>query len=330
MDDHETHKPSEAPIADQAREWFVRMLQKPSAAERDQLDAWLAADPSHDSAYRRIQDAWDASAKSGMRAALREGDKLQVYLEAMDRTKSQRVTTRRLGIASFVLALLVGGAIWLERPNLLQDLAADYVTVRGERREVTLSDGSIVLLDADSAISENMNDDKRQVSLIRGAAFFDVVPSKVPFMVSVANAELTVHGTRFDARLLSDGGVVTLEHGSVSLALEGSDEHALLAPGQQVHFDEKSIGKVEEVDTDDALAWHNGRFVFYRTPLIDVVREVERYRPGRIVIVGSALANERVTGSFSLSDTSSALRSLETVLGFKMTSLAGRLTVIRP
>lgn len=330
MNDQEPPKRTEAEIGEEARAWFVRLLQQPAAAERARFEAWRAADPAHDAAFRKVEAAWDASGKPGARAAAREAERLAVYLEAMDRAKAQRKTGRRLGAASIALALLLGAGIWLERPNLLQDWAADHVTPRGERRMVTLSDGSTALLDADSAIAEDHAGGERRVRLIRGGAFFDVLASGTPFVVEAADGAVRVLGTRFDVRLLAEGGVVTLEHGSVAVEAGEGAGRAVLEPGQQVRFDGSGVGAVEDVDLGDALAWRGGRLVFYRARLADVVREVERYRPGRVVIVGAALAGERVTGSFPLADTDAALRSLQASVGFRMNGVAGRLIVIGP
>lgn len=333
MNDQEPSKSADTDPGEQARAWFVRLLREPSAAERARFEAWRSADAAHDEAFRRVEAAWEASAKPGRRAAAREADKLAAYLEKMDKARAQRRTTRRLGAASLVLALLVGGAVWLERPNLFQDLTADHVTGRGERRSVTLPDGSTVLLDADSAIAQDYAGGGRRIALLRGAAFFDIVPSAIPFVVEAAQGEVTVLGTRFDVRLLDDGGAVTLERGSVAVAAGDRAEQAdrtILEPGQQVRFGAAGLSTVEQIDLGDALAWREGRFVFYRARLADVVREVERHGAGRIVILGSALAGERVTGSFLLADTDAALGSLQSSVGFRMTSLGGRLTLIGP
>lgn len=328
MSDQEPSKRTEADMGEQARAWFVRMLQAPSASERKKFEDWRAADPAHDEAFRKVEAAWAASARPGERAAAREADKLAVYLEAMDRAKAQRRSTHRLGAASVVLALLFGGAVWLERPHLLQDIMADHVTGRGERRVVMLPDGSTALLDADSALTENYTGSERRITLVRGAAFFDVAASATPFVVEAAQGEVTVLGTSFAVRMLDEGGAATLERGSVAVAQGAA--RTVLEPSQQVHFGVDGLGAVEDVDLGDVLAWRDGRFVFYRARLADVLREVERYRSGRIVIVGSGLADERVTGSFPLADTDAALRSLQTSVGFSVTSLAGRLTIIRP
>jgi transmembrane sensor len=330
MNDQEPSKPADTDLGEQARAWFVQMLRNPSAAERAECEAWRRADFSHEEAYRKVEAAWNVSMKPGERVAAREADKLAVYLEAMDRAKAQTGMRRRLSAASIMLALLLGGAIWLERPHLLQNMMADHATGRGEVRMVMLSDGSTALLDADSAISEDIGSDRRRVTLIRGAAFFDVAKTGSPFVVDAGSGKVTVLGTRFDVRLLDEGGAVTLESGKVSVGVDEISDQVTLAPGQQVRFDGSGIGEVQDVEPGDALAWREGRFVFYRARLADVVREIERYRPGRIVIVGAPLADELVTGSFVLADTDAALQSLQDSVGFRMSSVAGRLTVIRP
>lgn len=76
------------------------------------------------------------------------------------------------------------------------------------------------------------------------------------------------------------------------------------------------------------MAWHGGRYIFYRARLGDVMRELERYRPGRVVIPSSALADQRVTGSFSLADTDKALDSLQASIGFRIRKVTNYLVII--
>lgn len=315
---------------EKAREWFVALLAEPTAARQAEFERWLQADPAHFEAYRSVEALWHALESPGQRLAEQEADELSGYLEAMDRAKRDRKTTKRLGTLAIVMAVLLSGAVWLERPGLIEDFGADYVTERGERRSITLADGSSVLLDADSALADASVAAKRRVRLIRGGAFFEVEPSKVPFIVDAANGEIRVLGTGFDVRLLSDGASVTLAHGRISVTANGQLDPKILEPGQQVHFGPKGISTVQPVELDDALAWRGGRYTFYRTRLADVVQEIGRYRKGRIVIATSSLADELVTGSFSLEDTDEALSSLQASVGFEVHSLGSRLTVLGP
>lgn len=321
---------AEAAIREAAREWFVALLDAPTPARQAAFEAWLRADPAHFAAYQAVEAAWLAAEKPGQRLADAESAELGQYLRAMDEAKGERKTFRRLSTLSVILAVVLAGSIWLERPGLLQDLGADHVTARGEQRRVILADGTTVLMDADSAMAELGGGGERRVRLLRGGAFFEVQPSAIPFVVEADNGEIKVLGTGFDVRLLSEGGLVTLEHGRVSVGTDAEAGTTVLEPGQRVRFSADGVGAAETVDLADALAWRGGRFVFYRARLADVVGEIERYRRGRIVIATSTLADERVTGSFALNDTDAALASLQASVGFRMTSVAGRLTVIGP
>lgn len=321
---------TEAAIRKAAQEWFVALLETPSSARQAEFETWLQSDPAHYEAYRAVESTWHATELPGERLAASEAAELAVYLHAMENTKKRKKTFRGLSTLSVVLMGLLAGAIWLERPDLLNDLTADYATARAERRIITMEDGSTIELDADSALSSEYAQNERRVKLLRGGAFFDIVPLTVPFIVETAEGEVRVLGTRFDVRLSDNGASVTLEHGRVAVSIENGAKAAILAPGQQVHFDATTIDPIKDVDVSDVLAWRDGRLVFYRARLSDVVREIGRYRKGRIVIATGQLADERVTGSFMLADSDAALASLQASVGFHMNTFAGRLTILRP
>lgn len=320
----------EAELRDEARHWFLLLLERPSAARQAEFDAWYHADPAHREMYGVVEAAWQAAETPGRRLAEQEADKLAVYLDAMDKAKAQKKSHRKLTGLSVLLAAVLGAGIWLERPTFVQDMTADYSSSRGERRSILLQDGSRVLLDADSAMDVGFGDAVRYVHLLRGNAFFDITPSSDPFIVKAGTGEVRVLGTAFAVRLSQDGGVVTLERGKVEVSTEARPASVALSPGHQVRFDTSGVGAVTEVALGDELAWREGRFTFYRARLEDVVNEIQRYRRGRIVVATSTLADERVTGSVLLADTDAALASIQASLGFRMNTFAGRLTIIGP
>ncbi|WP_454817124.1 FecR family protein [Labrys neptuniae] len=322
---------SPADVEQEARDWFVQRLGGLSRAEQAEFESWLGANPAHADALRRMEQVWSAAEQPARQLATRENEALAPYLHAVDRSRRQHRNFRRLSAATLVLALGLGGVLWLQNPHLLQKLMADHSTGRGERRTVTLSDGSKVLLDADSALDEAFDKTERQVKLVRGTASFDVAPGKAPFVVRVPDGDIRDIGTQFDVNLGDDGTVVTLESGKVAVKAEHLGEALLDAPGQRLRFDRQGLGEIEQVDLKDALAWRKGRYVFYRARLSEVIEEIARYRQGRIVVTGAGLGDQLVTGSFSLADTDAALQSLQTSVGFRMTTLPGGLVVfIRP
>jgi transmembrane sensor len=230
-------------------------------------------------------------------------------------------------MAALVLAVVAGG-VWLERPHLFQDLSADHVTARGERRLVALPDGSTALLEADSAISLDYGAGERRVALLRGAAFFAVVATGQPFVVAAAGGETRVLGTKFEVRLSGEDAVVTVAEGQVSVELPGR-EAAILEAGQQIRYGPDGAGAVTAADLDAAFAWQQGRLVFYRARMSEVVEALGRYHAGRIVILDDTLADRRVTGSLAIGDADAALTSLQAIVGFRRTSIAGHLVILR-
>lgn len=315
-----------APSTDmQARVWFVAMLARPTPQQRAEFRAWLA-DPAHLAAYDAVRRGWDASGQIGAELAGSDAAALETYLRAMD---GPRRRARRLPAAVMVL-LLVAGGLWLEKPDLWQNLGADHATARAERRLIHLQDGSSVELDADSAIAVDFTATQRRVRLLRGAGFFDVTHTGTPFVVDTEAGQVRVLGTRFDLRVDDDGSTVTLERGQVAVTTPQAPAPVLLQPGQQVRFDDTGAGAVEEVALTDASAWREGRYVFYGAPLSEVLGQIGRYRKGRIVIANPWLADLRVTGSLVLADSDAALAALQSSVGFRMHSVAGRLTIVGP
>jgi transmembrane sensor len=319
---------------DQEREqhalaWLVRLHGAPTAADRRRFDAW-AADPANRAALDRAEALWRATEPSALSLAREEAPALDALM-ATARAQQPAVRpsrSRRFAIATAALALIAGGASWLERPTLLADLSADVVTARGEQRRVTLADGSAVLLDADSALALRFGTDERRLRLLRGTAFFEVVPGTAPFVVEAAEGEVRVLGTSFAVALAGEDTTVSVLSGRVEVAATGG-RRTVLGAGQQARYRGTSLSLPAALHPDAAFAWQEGRLVFHQATLRDVVAAIGRHRPGRILILDGALAERRVTGSFPAADTEAALASLQAILGFRRQDLTGHLVLLR-
>jgi transmembrane sensor len=311
--------------------WFVRLRGAASTEDRHAFAAWLGADPANREALAEAERLWRRTDAAAVRLAAEEAPALRRLLATVDATRQRRGWRRHLrpalATAALVLALVAGG-IWLERPHLLQDLVADHVTAQGERRLVALPDGSTALLEADSAIRLDYVAGERRVALLRGAAFFSVVATGRPFVVAAAGGEARVLGTKFEVRLFCEDAVVTLAEGRVGVELP-DHAAAILEAGQQIRYAPDGAGSVTAVDLDEAFAWQQGRLVFYRARMGDVVEALGRYHAGRIVILDDDLAERRVTGSLATDDADAALSSLQAIVGFHRNSIAGHLVILR-
>ena len=61
------------------------------------------------------------------------------------------------------------------------------------------------------------------------------------------------------------------------------------------------------IDVDRALAWREGVLDVKNAPLAEVVAALDRYRPGRIILVNETVAAKRFDGVLSLDEVDRAL-----------------------
>lgn len=320
----------ERQVEKQAIAWFTRMNGRPSAADREDFARWLAASAAHEQHYANVERLWTDLGPLSDTVDPRDAAALAGPLQKIEELRRRRGRgTLAAGAVLGLLLCIATAWLWLERPHLLQDWQADYATARAEQRNVMLADGSTVLLDADSAIAVDIGTTERRVELIRGTAFFSVIPGQVPFTVAARNGEARVLGTRFEVSAEDREVSVTLASGSVEVALRNGGGRLVLKPGESVAYGAGGLGNAHAVDLAEATAWRQGRYIFTNVRLADVLERIGRYRGGRILVTSSELGERRVSGNIALRDGNAALAAVQSSVGFQVTSL-GRLTLVTP
>ncbi len=159
-----------------------------------------------------------------------------------------------------------------------------YIPVGGQFG-LQLPDGTQVSLNAASSLTYPVSfpDRDRLVSL-EGEAFFDVATSyrtghpavKKTFSVQSLGTTIQVLGTQFNVNGYADETALktTLIEGSVKVS--AGEESEILSPGQQAVVAAGSI-RLQEVDTDEAIAWKNGYFQFEGQSLDQVLKQLQRW-----------------------------------------------------
>jgi ferric-dicitrate binding protein FerR (iron transport regulator) len=198
------------------------------------------------------------------------------------------------------------------------------VVPRGGEYRLRLGDGTVVWLNAESAIEypRDFAQGRREVR-VTGEAFFDVAHDVThPFVVDAGGLTVTVLGTRFNVNSYADARVaaITLEEGSVEVCNSGSK--VVLAPNHQALFDrDRGTVTVEPVaDMMDFTAWIDGQFHYRSAELAVIFAALERWYDVDIVCDPASVARiDDITLTFNRSE------NLNTVLE----ALAG-LTGISP
>ncbi|HEF4758689.1 TPA: FecR family protein [Pseudomonas putida] len=310
--------------------WLSLLHDQPSSGDQITFSQWLQADPAHAEAYARAQVLWELSEVPARTLADEDALTLQRYLNAMNRSRGNRVRrwSGALAMAACLLLMISLGTGW-QPSRWIDDLGADYVSAPGEIRTVTLADQSQVTLDADSAIAVDFSGGERHVQVRRGAGFFSVTHTGEPFVVDAEKGQARVLGTQFEVRLQPHGAQVTVLSGRVAVTADKNTTQQILTAGQQVAYGEGAAQALHGVDSETQLAWRQGWLNYYKVTLAEVVEDLRRYYPGRIVLLNDELASRRVSGSFPSKDPQAVLSSLQGVLGFEQHSVLGHLIILR-
>lgn len=300
-------------LLEEAMDWLLRLQDAPRDAEADRLfDVWLARSPAHARAWEKACGAW---------RLMREVPPVHAHLwqPALAAPARRRILGRSGGAsrrrpARWVAAGLAAAAavllLLLAAPAIRLHMEADHVTAAKESRAITLADGTVVTLGADSAIATSLRSDERRVKLLSGEAFFDVTHDAArPFVVDAGGVDITVLGTAFDVQLASHTATVELARGSVRVAYEGTS--AVLAPGEKMAVD-RQTGAVARsaIEQADIGAWRSGYLFVNGATIAAVVEQLQRYHTAWIKVPDGVLATQKVTGLYDLTDPDRALRAL--------------------
>jgi transmembrane sensor len=195
----------------------------------------------------------------------------------------------------------------------------------GVQRRITLADGTSVILNTNSRLDVNFSANRRDVRLVRGEAYFDVVHDKTrPFTVYARNYVVRDIGTAFAVHLSKEGLVeVGVTKGSVEVTpanapVSGSVKSlGILEAGQNIVLGEK-VERAETVSSADMgrkLAWRQGDLIYTGQPLKEVLADISRYSNIRIELADPALENLPVGGAFRTDQIGAIFAALENNFG---------------
>ncbi len=304
-------------IRQQAVDWALCLSEAASPEEKEQFDRWIASDPLHAEAYERVI----AVLEQAHTALTNEPGFTKKLFRSGGHSAKPLVAVLLLAASSG--ALLVA----LDVPIRLK---ADMVTDKAEMRSETLPDGSVVHMNSDTAIALSFSNGRRRLELLKGEAYFEVARSDTlgPFEVATAEGTVTALGTAFDVNRLENGIEVTVSESRVAIRSDKTEQETVLEQGHRLLVDQAGIGPAEAVSSEFQTPWRNGRLVFDDRPLTEVVAQIFRHIPGRVITLNPSLNRKRITGSFNLADGNRALIDFAGAFGLRISRAGKFLTII--
>jgi ferric-dicitrate binding protein FerR (iron transport regulator) len=317
-----------------------------SPSEREDVERSASADSARRAMLASAQVIWEKSSTVSdgfdVDSAWRS---VHARLGAPRETASPAIASRRpqfrswsaprswrayAGIAA-VAVIAVGTAwfSWLDGSSSFGTGASapmrEYTTLRGQRAEALLSDGSRVWLNVDSKLQvpAGYGSRSREVHL-SGEALFEVAhDERRPFVVRAGVAVAEDLGTEFVIRAYSSDSVATVVVVSGRVALRAE------SPGGKggVAMEANQLGRVEQsgvvtitpdIDIGPYVAWRTGRLEFRRTPLVRVLEDLERTYDVTILLADTTLATVPVTAVLDRQPLDAALRILSQSLDVRV------------
>lgn len=283
-----------------AAAWYAR--QNSGSFNKDEhahWHAWLNASELHRQAWQQVEGV--CANFAGMPG--------QIAGPALRKASTKRRQVLRA-------LLLIGTATpltWLgQRFYECQAFGADLHTAIGERRPITLADGSRMILDTDSAVDVSFDTRQRLLRLRRGRILISTArpagPYR-PFLIETTHGRIEALGTRFTVRKDADSTLVAVLEERVRVSpVDRPDAAVLLSAGQQLSFSNTTCGDAEPASASTGT-WADGSLVAIDMPLDELLAELGRYRRG-ILRCDPALGRLLISGAFPLDDTERALQLL--------------------
>ena len=294
-----------------ASDWFA--LRRSGAMTDEaaaELEAWLA-DPDNRAAFADVEATW------ALVDAARDDPAMLALREAAERAHPP--TRRRWAVGGAVAASLAAAVLaW---PLATSDLAArlpmpadrTITTGAGQMTTMTLPDGSVVTLDANTRLRVRDLPGQRLVTMDRGRAFFRVAKGGgQPFSLIAGGKKVTAMGTAFDVNLADDCFALVLVEGKVKVADVTAfrrPQTAELAPGSQLLVETQGRWAVTRVNVEKETGWLRGWMTYDSAPMGRIAEDLNRYSDKKIVIADADVAATPMMGAFKPGDVDGFVRA---------------------
>lgn len=341
----------------EAADWLLLLRSNEiTHVERAQYVAWLRESAVHVAEMLRVArlhktlaklDCWDQ-----INTDDEDGDENVIrFSDATPRpVRERRWTSQALAASLVVLAIAAG---FIGHSMYSGGESSIVETMRGDRREVALGDGSFVQVDPETRIRINFDSKARNIELEQGRAMFRVAKdSDRPFSVHTGGTVVRALGTSFAVDRRQRGTIVTVKEGRVAVTGgEGTDaaisekvarlfaedrkvtaardsvasddavrqRPVVLTANEQITVGDSNSGaSVRKIDSDRELAWTQGRLIFQNTKVIDAIEEFNHYNRIKLRMVDASAAMYPISGMFDATDTDSFVAFIQTVTRVKI------------
>ncbi len=284
--------------------------------EAEKLKKWINESKENELFYRRFRELWQDSQhrpyvqnqeevfqKITRELGIRYPDKHKADHQKTSWTKYWR------SIAASIVLLIITGSYFFILPveeNTTVEVHSTVIksTPSGKKSLITLPDGSVVKLNAESYLEyPEKFSDERQVKLV-GEAFFEVQKDSLhPFIVLSGDIQVKVLGTSFNVQAFpfEESMSVAVASGRVLVEKknkQNSKQTSTLLPSEMVSIDHKT-GIFQKSHFDpNVLAWRDGILAFEKAKFNEIMIRLERWYGVDIIVERTSPISDGFTGRY--------------------------------
>lgn len=196
--------------------------------------------------------------------------------------KPEKTKYSFLKIAASIILIATAGFFLIKYSGGVQEEnLQEHITSNAEVEEVSLPDGSVIKLNANSSLTyeEGFGTEHRNV-VLHGAANFDVKRNEsLPFIITTNNSQVEVLGTSFEVRAYKNESVeVNVSSGKVGFkSTKAKGEPAVLEAGEKAVLSEDGM-KIQKgkVRNNNYSAWWTKELIFENAKLSEIAKDLAK------------------------------------------------------
>jgi transmembrane sensor len=310
---------------------IIRYLSREATPdEQEALFDWVAADERHQQLFHEWVTAWEQKLPYNKAFHLSPAlEKLNRRIDAYDQALTEPAEARTVSLtwwklaASLALFIAAGLGIYFytfRSASQPGEVAYRVSSTTGGQQAVTLADGTVVTLNANSLLRypTAFTGTTREVYL-EGEAFFSVARDEAhPFMIHTGALTTQVLGTSFNVRSRADAITVSVATGKVHVR-HGNEGHILLPDDQLVYDIHHHTAREGKADLVAALAWMQRVLVFEDLSLEEAAKKLQAAYGVRVVLENAALRRCVITGRYTNQPLEKVLKAMAYSIGIQYT-----------
>ncbi len=330
MSESNDRLPENDALRSEALAWLRRLGSgEATAADVEEVEQWRARSPRHAREFAEAALLWNVLGEA-TRNAVDKNPALAAGL--VHQNGNVRLGRRAFLVGGGALAASAAGALVIRPPLDLwpsfSELAADYRTRTGERQQIEVANHVAVQMNTRTSIDvRGVTDRVAQIELVAGeAAIAKQDQASQEFAVLAGAGRVVTTKASFNIRKDDRAVSVTCSNGEVEVRCPTGS--AIIRERQQVAYDARGLGEITAIDADVITAWQRGLLIFRDVALARVIDEVNRYRPGRIVLLDGKVGLRRVVANFRLDRIDDAIVFISQVMNVRARSLPGGIVLL--